>query len=656
MKKKSTYHFRKTLRKYRNLQLRLKEATSPALLRQLSRKLDLLGRRLLRLNRSWKLGIATAALMAWMADPVLAQVFPASIDLSSLDSTQGFVIKGIDAYDRSGRSVSGAGDVNGDGIDDLIVGISHIDWSGLREAGESYVVFGANSFPDSLNLADLNGSNGFVIKGIDAGDNSGSSVSGAGDVNGDGMDDFIIGAPGADPDGNINAGKSYVVFGATTFADSLNLADLNGSNGFVIRGIDAYDRSGFSVSGAGDVNGDGMDDLIIGISHFDLSGLREAGESYVVFGANSFPGILNLAGLNGSNGFVINGIDAGDNSGFSVSGAGDVNGDGIDDLIIGAPFADPNGNSSAGESYVVFGANTLPASLNLADLNGSNGFVINGIDIVDESGYSVSGARDVNGDGIDDLIVGAPDGYFGYGESYVVFGANAFNDSLNLADLNGSNGFVIRGIDECHHLGRSVSGAGDVNGDGINELIIGAPGANGNGYAGESYVVFGSNTFPVRLSPVDLNGSNGFVINGIGAGDYSGFSVSGAGDVNGDGIDDLIIGADRADPNGNSDAGESYVIFGRDLNASLEALRPRLALEVVPNPTAGTLYLQAEPFGRAARVEIRLYDLMGREVAAPTQQVSSDRYQLDLQALPAGTYLLRAMADGEVGTSRVVKE
>ena len=117
-------------------------------------------------------------------------------------------------------------------------------------------------------------------------------------------------------------------------------------------------------------------------------------------------------------GFVINGIVVGDQSGFSVSSAGDVNGDGFDDLIIGAPNADPNRKSGAGQSYVVFGrpdtyddgvlVNAFGAMVELSDLDGSNGFTINGIDVGDESGYSVSSAGDVNGDGIEDLIIGAP--------------------------------------------------------------------------------------------------------------------------------------------------------------------------------------------------------------------------------------------------------
>src|SRR4028118_374949 len=121
-----------------------------------------------------------------------------------------------------------------------------------------------------------------------------------------------------------------------------------------------------------------------------------------------FEPTFNLSTLNGSNGFALNGTAAYDYSGWSVSSAGDVNGDGFDDLIIGARLADPNGISGAGQSYVVFGSNSgFGASVNLSTLNGSNGFAINGIAASDESGFSVSSAGDVNGDAIDDLIIGA---------------------------------------------------------------------------------------------------------------------------------------------------------------------------------------------------------------------------------------------------------
>jgi hypothetical protein len=478
--------------------------------------------------------------------------FPATLSLAKLSAQNGFNIIGVTA-DLSGSSVSSAGDVNGDGVNDLIIGAPYAN----SQAGTSYVVFGASDIGSTgtLSLTALNGSNGFKITGVTAGDLSGISVSSAGDVNGDGINDLFIGAYGA----NSDAGASYVVFGASGISSTgaLSLAALNGVNGFKITGVKAGDNSGWPVSSAGDVNGDGINDLIIGAYRAN----NDAGASYVVFGASGIgsTGTLSLAALNGVNGFNITGVRANDWSGWSVSSVGDVNGDGINDLIIGAPKT----NSTAGASYVVFGANGIGSTgtLSLAALNGVNGFKITGVTAGDESGRSVSSAGDVNGDGINDLIIGAFGANSKAGASYVVFGASGIGSTgtLSLAALNGSNGFKITGVKADDQSGYPVSSAGDVNGDGINDLIIGAYFANN--YAGASYVVFGTNGIGSTgtLSLAALNGVNGFNISGVTAGDWSGVSVSSAGDVNGDGVDDLIIGARGA----NNLTGASYVIFGR---------------------------------------------------------------------------------------------
>jgi len=490
--------------------------------------------------------------------------FPAQLDLANISINDGFLIIGEGQSDNAGESLSHAGDVNGDGFDDLIIGTNALE-------DLSYVVYGSNTIPSSLNLTNLNGTNGFKIRGFG---NDTEFVSSAGDINGDGLGDVLISYRYADPNGNSAAGICYVIFGSSTSTSpSFILSNLNGSNGFEINGIDPGDWSGVSISCAGDVNADGIDDLIIGASLADPNGNNSAGESYVVFGSTiQFPSTLNLSTLNGSNGFVINGIDPNDNSGHSVSTAGDINADGITDILIGARNADPNGNSSAGESYIVFGSNNqFPASINLSSLNGTNGFTINGIDAIDFSGNSVSPAGDFNADGIDDVIIGAfragPNGTTWAGESYILFGSNLpFPASINLSTLNGSNGFVINGIDSGDESGISVSNAGDINGDGIDDIIIGAFEAdpNGNSSAGESYVVFGSSIpFPSFFNLTNLNGTNGFVINGIDGGDASGTVVSNAGDINGDGIGDILIGAPNGDTNFSFNVGESYVIFGK---------------------------------------------------------------------------------------------
>jgi len=500
--------------------------------------------------------------------------FDPILNLADLDGSNGFRLDGVAVFDYSGRSVSSAGDINGDGINDLIIGAYGANSNGL-DSGSSYVVFGSGGgFSRTLNLSALNGINGFRIDGVAAGDQSGGSVSSAGDINGDGIDDLIIGAIFANPNGSAS-GSSYVVFGSGSgFSSTLNLSALTGLNGFRINGVAVGDFSGRSVSSAGDINGDGIDDLIIGAFGADPNGF-ESGSSYVVFGSGGgFSSTLNLSTLNGLNGFRIDGV-AYAFSGYSVSSAGDINGDGFDDLIIGARGADPNGLWS-GSSYVVFGSGGgFSSTLNLSTLNGLNGFRIDGVAADDFSGDPVSSAGDINGDGFDDLIIGAQRADTNgtdSGSSYVVFGSGGgFSSTLNLSTLNGLNGFRIDGVAADDFSGDPVSSAGDINGDGFDDLIIGARYAISSG---SSYVVFGSGSgFSSTLNLSTLTGLNGFRIDGVAAGDYSGGSVSSAGDINGDGIDDLIIGARRADPNGNY-SGSSYVVFGRANQVPVAPFRP----------------------------------------------------------------------------------
>ncbi|MBL8582792.1 MAG: FG-GAP repeat protein, partial [Rhizobiaceae bacterium] len=424
--------------------------------------------------------------------------------------------------------------------------------------------------PQSIDLDDIaGGSGGFKIIGENAGDYAGHRVSSAGDVNGDGLGDLIVGAY-ANGAGGDDAGAAYLVFGAATSPASIDLDDIAaGIGGFRIIGEYPYDYAGYSVSSVGDINGDGFDDLVVG-AYANDAGSYDAGAAYVVFGAATSPASVNLDDIAaGNGGFKIIGENAGDYAGWSVSSAGDVNGDGFGDLIVGAQLS-PTGGLNAGAAYLVFGAATSPASIDLDDIAaGIGGFRIIGEYPYDYAGYSVSSAGDVNGDGFDDLIVGAygnDGGGTGAGAAYVVFGAATSPASVNLDDIAaGNGGFKIIGETINNFAGWSVSSAGDVNGDGFDDLIVGAYGNDAGGsYAGAAYLIFGTQTSPVSIDLNDIAaGNGGFKITGENAEDYAGQSVSSAGDVNGDGFDDLIVGAFANDAGGN-DAGAAYTIYGGD--------------------------------------------------------------------------------------------
>jgi hypothetical protein len=532
--------------------------------------------------------------------------FAPVIDLSSLNAVQGYLIQGDDVGDTAGFSVSGAGDVNGDGIDDVIVGARWGD-DGGNDAGEAYVVYGvAGSDRGTVDLTGLAASDGFIIQGDAAGDQAGYSISSAGDVNGDGIDDLIVGAPFGD-DSGYNAGEAYVIYGVEgSDRGTVDLTGLAASDGFAIQGDTTSDTLGRSVSSAGDVNGDGIDDLIVGASSGDDGG-ADAGEAYVIYGvAGNTRGMVDLTDLSASTGFVIQGDAAGDRAGVSVSSAGDVNGDGIDDLIVGAYRGD-NGGGDAGEAYVVYGvAGTTRGTVDLSSLFPSDGFVIQGDAAADYTGFRVSSAGDVNGDGIDDLIVGArggDDGGTSAGEAYVIYGvAGNTRGTVDLTNLSASDGFVIQGDAAEDAAGFSVSSAGDVNGDGIDDVIIGAPfGDDGGSNSGEAYVIYGvAGTSRGTIDLTNLSASDGFVVQGDAAGDRAGVSVSSAGDVNGDGIDDLIVGAYRGDNGGGTTAGEAYIIYGFRNAPSASGLPVSLAATEdtdTPLDLSGLVLFDVDPTG-----------------------------------------------------------
>ena len=344
----------------------------------------------------------------------------------------------------------------------------------------------------------------------------------------------------------------------------LNLSNLNDESGLVIPGTYSYG----SIS-TGDINSDNFSDLIIGGSADYSQDDDNKGNVFVIFGSES--GLeTDLASLDGKNGFTISGKDRYDGLGEAVASGGDLNGDGFDDLVVSSPtggkrFSENglNQKSETGEVYIIFGREEgFDARFDLTTLNGDHGFTIPGINNNDRFGNAVDSVGDINGDGLDDLVVS---GKYS-GEAHVIFGTqDKFDASFDLNTLDGNNGFTIPDITGVHHVSSSFSHAGDLNGDGFDDLAISSLEDK------KVYVIFGKeNGFDASFDLTTLDGNNGFSIASIEPESRLGDSVSNAGDLNGDGLSDLIIGAPwsaatRREYSGLG-RGKAYVIFGTEDN------------------------------------------------------------------------------------------
>lgn len=438
-----------------------------------------------------------------------------------------------------GWAASGAGDVNGDGFSDVVVGAHLYDGPDVDE-GAAFLFLGSSSGLVGSTPATAHAR----LEGNQSGAQFGYSVASAGDVNGDGLGDLIVGANLYDA-GQFDEGAAFVFLGSvagianggpgTAHAQFESNQAWNVSVGF-------GPFMGSSVASAGDVNGDGFDDVIVGAQFYD-GGTVDEGAAFIFRGTASGMASGNpstAATRLESNQLPVNGLFV--DFGLSVSSAGDVNGDGYDDVVVGAPFYAVNGVVQGG-AFVFHGSAAGVADAGASSANES----ILGESPDSRMGYGVS-SGDVNGDGYSDVVVG--DHAFESGTAYVYFGTTTgivFGDGNNLILDVSPQGFA--------EFSASVASGGDINGDGLDDVVVGARRRDvGESDEGAAYVYHGSEGTGLRRLHAQLPSS----IVQVAA---TGWSIASAGDVNGDGYSDVIVGAPLYD-DGETDEGAAFLFHG----------------------------------------------------------------------------------------------
>lgn len=421
--------------------------------------------------------------------------------------------------DDDGGGAFFAADINLDGFADIVIGAPLHDGGGT-DRGAVFIFFGGTAGPSTA--PDI------TIFGAEDGGNFGFSVAVVGDVNGDGAPDILVGAPFNDGDGNTtdegtDRGRAFLYFGGPGMD---TVADVT------MTGAEPDARLGFSVARAGDVNLGGLDDWLVGAPFDDGDGngtdeFTDRGRAFLYFGGTTPDGAADV---------TFTGGEPDSHFGWSVGSAGDINFGGALDMAVGAPHEDLGG-TDRGRVYIFFGGTTIDSVVDIL-LDGDEDFA--------DFGTSVAPVFDVNNDGIDDLLVGAPlhnaGGGVGddMGRAYVFFGGGTVGPAPDL---------TISGADLGGHLGEFVSRLGDATGDGQNDFIVGAPDENAAG--GRAYIFAGG---------TGVDATADFTLVGTEAGARFGANVAGFGDIDGSGRD-AIVGAPLADAGG-TDRGSVFIFSG----------------------------------------------------------------------------------------------
>ena len=447
------------------------------------------------------------------------------------------ILYGESANSSTGTDISYAGDVNGDGRADLIVGAPFADTS-AADAGAVYLAYGSLASGEySIGDVDVT----FVGGGSSAGsgdDRAGSSVSGGGDLDGDGYDDVLIGGIRFSQTRKVNRGVVYAMFGPLS-----GEVDLSSTYDIRMVGEDAYDRIGAGVASSGDLDDDGFADIALGGGGYDGAAGDNTGVVYVRFG--TFSAVTTDFTVSSAD-ITLSGDGANDGLGGDIAMPGDLDGDGVGDLVVGnAAHDDSTLGSDVGCVYLL--TDLTAGSYSISDVAET----VIGQAAVDQAGNSVAAAGDLDDDGYDDLIVGAV-GRDGAGENsgaaYVLYGPVTYS-SLASAPIK------LLGARTGDSFATSVEGNGDSDGDGNLDLVVGAPSADGGGgeNAGGAFVFHG----PLADGSYTSDDAAAAVY-GDELDTNLGGRVTFVGDTSGSGSDDLLMAA-SGDDRGGSDAGAVFL-------------------------------------------------------------------------------------------------